>query len=65
MAKFVKLSPESVIVTTQKDATLVTSTLKSAENTWLVSKRTADFSHLGLWPLECDSTSELVIQPNS
>jgi hypothetical protein len=65
MAKFVKPGPESVILTRQKAANLVTSTLKSAENTWLVSERTADFSHLGLWPLECDSTCELVIQPNS
>ena len=36
----------------------------AAENTKFVSERTSDFSHLGLWPLECDRTSELVSQPN-
>jgi len=37
---------------------------QAAENTEFPSKRSSDFSHLGFWPSECHSTSELVIQPN-
>jgi len=33
------------------------------ENAEFARKGTSDLRHLGLWPLECDSTSELVIQP--
>ncbi len=36
----------------------------AAENARFMPGRTSDFRHLGLWPLECDSTGELVIQPN-
>jgi hypothetical protein len=36
-----------------------------AENAEFSSQRTSDFRHLGLWHSECDSTAELVIQPNS
>jgi hypothetical protein len=36
-----------------------------AENVEFVSRRSSDFRHLGLWHSECDSTCELVIQPNS
>src|SRR5208337_1999698 len=36
----------------------------AAENAQFMPGRTSDFRHLGLWPLECDSTGELVIQPN-
>jgi hypothetical protein len=43
----------------------VTIPQKGAENVEFWSRRTSDFRHLGLWPSECDSTSELVIQPNS
>ncbi len=42
----------------------VTILQKATENAEFWSKRTSDFRHLGLWPSECDSTSELVIQPN-
>src|SRR6267378_4504412 len=42
----------------------VTIPQKGAENVEFWSRRTSDFRHLGLWPSECDSTSELVIQPN-
>jgi len=42
----------------------VTIPRKGAENAELVSGRTSDFRHLGLWPSECHSTGELVIQPN-
>jgi type IV pilus assembly protein PilA len=42
----------------------VTIPRKGAENVEFWSRRTSDFRHLGLWPSECDSTSELVIQPN-
>jgi hypothetical protein len=35
---------------------------KAIENAVFVSRRTSDFRHLGLWPFECDSTCELVIQ---
>ena len=43
----------------------VTIPQKATENAEFWSKRTSDFRHLGLWPSECDSTSELVIQPDS
>src|SRR5580704_14623802 len=33
------------------------------ENAGPWSKRTSDFRHLGIWPSECHSTCELVIQP--
>src|SRR5216683_4392376 len=35
------------------------------ENAGFASRGTSNFRHLGLWPSECDSTSELVIQPKT
>jgi hypothetical protein len=42
---------------------VVTTLQDVAENTEVSSGRPSDFRHLGLWPSECDSTCELVIQP--
>jgi hypothetical protein len=54
---------ESVILGVSRMMAQVTIPQKAAENAEFASRRTSDFRHLGLWPLECDSTSELVIQP--
>jgi hypothetical protein len=56
---------ESVILGESRVTDEVTIPHSTAENTAFQSRRTSDFRHLGLWPSECDSTSELVIQPNS
>jgi hypothetical protein len=56
---------ESVILGESRVTDEVTIPHSTAENTEFWSRRTSDFRHLGLWPSECDSTSELVIQPNS
>ena len=56
---------ESVILGMLSGPEEVTNLQKGAENTEVWSERTSDFRHLGLWPLECDSTGELVIQPDS
>jgi hypothetical protein len=56
---------ESVILGESRVTEEVTIPRRAAENSEFRSRRTSDFRHLGLWPLECDSTSELVIQPNS
>ena len=56
---------ESVILGESRVAEVVTIPQKATENAEFRSKRTSDFRHLGLWHSECDSTSELVIQPNS
>jgi hypothetical protein len=56
---------ESVILGESRVTDEVTIPHSTAENTEFQSRRTSDFRHLGLWPSECDSTSELVIQPNS
>src|SRR4029077_12990645 len=55
---------ESVILGESRVPEQVTIPHSTAENNEFSSRRTSDFRHLGLWPLECDSTSELVIQPN-
>jgi hypothetical protein len=55
---------ESVILGELRVTEEVTIPHKATENTEVWSRGTSDFRHLGLWPLECDSTSELVIQPN-
>jgi len=65
LAKFVILVAESVILEQTRSAEVVTILQKAAENTKVSSRRTSDFGHLGLWPSECDSKRELVIQPNS
>jgi hypothetical protein len=44
---------------------VVTTAWKATDNTEFSTGRTSDFRHLGLWPSECDSECELVIQPNS
>src|SRR6202047_3287085 len=54
---------ESVILGELGVTQEVTIPQKAAENAEFRSRRTSDFRHLGLWPSECDSTSELVIQP--
>jgi hypothetical protein len=56
---------QSVILGGLRAAEEVTIPQKAAENAAFASRRTSDFRHLGIWPLECDSTSELVIQPDS
>jgi hypothetical protein len=56
---------ESVILRESMVTEKVTIPQKATENAEFRSRRTSDFRHLGLWPSECDSTSELVIQPNS
>ena len=56
---------ESVILEELKVMQEVTILRGVTENTEVWSRRTSDFRHLGLWPSECDSTSELVIQPNT
>ena len=56
---------ESVILGGLRVTEEVTMLQKPTENTEVSSRRPSDFRHLGLWPLECDSTCELVIQPNS
>ena len=56
---------ESVILGESRVTDEVTILRSTAENNEFSSRRTSNFRHLGLWPLECDSTSELVIQPNS
>jgi hypothetical protein len=56
---------ESVILDEMSVTEKVTILQKATENTEVLSGRTSDFRHLGLWPLECDSTCELVIQPDS
>jgi hypothetical protein len=40
----------------------VTIPQKLIENTQFCTKRTSDLGHYSLWPQECDSTGELVIQ---
>jgi hypothetical protein len=65
LAKFVNLGPESVILEESRVTEAVTASQKGAENTEVSSRRTSNFRHLVLWPSECDSTNELVIQPNS
>jgi hypothetical protein len=65
LAKFVTLVSESVILEQARVDEVVTILQKAAENTKVSSRRTSDFRHLGLWPSECDSKRELVIQPNS
>jgi hypothetical protein len=66
MADWQKMSmglPESVILAEQGAKGQVTVLRWAAENTDFPSRRPSDFRHLGLWPPECDSTCELVIQP--
>ena len=66
MADWQKLSmglPESVILAEQGAMGQVTVLRRPTENTDFPSRRPSDFRHLGLWPPECDSTCELVIQP--
>jgi hypothetical protein len=55
--------PESVILAEQGVTGQVTVLRWATENTDFPSRRPSDFRHLGLWPPECDSTCELVIQP--
>ena len=57
--------PESVILGESRVTGEVTIPQKAAENTEVSSRRTSNFRHLDLWPSECDSTSELVIQPRT
>jgi hypothetical protein len=54
---------KSVILDGRKLWAEVTIPPKAAENARVLPGRTSDFGHLGLWPIECDSTCELVIQP--
>ena len=54
---------KSVILDGLKLAAEVTIPPKAGENARVLPGRTSDFGHLGLWPIECDSTCELVIQP--
>jgi len=56
---------ESVILEESRATEKVTAPQKVAENTEVSPRRTSNFRHLGLWPSECDSTSELVIQPKT
>ncbi len=56
---------ESVILGALRVTQKVTIPAKATENAEFWSGRTSDFRHLGLWHSECDSTSELVIQPDS
>ena len=56
---------ESVILGESGLTEEVTIPQKGTENVGFRTGRTSDFRHLGLWPSECDSTCELVIQPNS
>ena len=58
-------SAESVILAVSGESEEVTFRQESTENAGSGSRRTSDFRHLGLWPSECDSTCELVIQPKS
>jgi hypothetical protein len=55
---------ESVILGESQARDKVTAPRKVTENTEFGSRRTCDLGHLYIWPLECDSRSELVIQPN-
>jgi hypothetical protein len=55
--------PKSVILDALRLVAEVTILPKAAENARVLPGRTSDFGHLGLWPTECDSTCELVIQP--
>jgi hypothetical protein len=55
---------ENVILEVLRVTGEVTIPQKATENAEFASRRTSDFRHFGFWPLECDSTSELVIQPN-
>jgi hypothetical protein len=54
---------KSVILEEPRLIAEVTIPPKAIENAGLLSERTSNFGHLGLWPPECDSTGELVIQP--
>jgi len=56
---------ESVILGGSGLTEEVTIPQQGTENVEFRTRRTSDFRHLGLWPSECDSTCELVIQPNS
>lgn len=55
---------ESVILGEFEGRDKVTTPRKAAENTEFCSRTTHDLGHLYVWPLECDSRCELVIQPN-
>jgi hypothetical protein len=55
---------QNVIARPFREIGQVTIPLNHAENVEFVSRRSSDFRHLGLWHSECDSTGELVIQPN-
>ena len=54
---------ESVILGESRVSEEMTIPENAVEKAEFASKGTSDFRHLGLWPSECDSTSELVIQP--
>ncbi len=54
---------ESVILGELRVSEEMTIPENAVEKAEFASKGTSDFRHLGLWPSECDSTSELVIQP--
>jgi hypothetical protein len=55
---------ESVILGELQGRDTVTTPREGTENTEFSSRRTHDLGHLHIWPLECDSRYELVIQPN-
>jgi hypothetical protein len=54
---------EIVIAAHRRVTKQVTTAGNAAENEGFLPRRTSDFRYLGLWHLECDSTAELVIQP--
>jgi hypothetical protein len=56
---------ESGILELSRTFEKVTSLHDATENRQLSSGRTSDLGHLGPWHSECDSTCELVIQPNT
>jgi hypothetical protein len=53
---------ESVILQRYRVAEVVTISHDAVENAGISHERTTDFGHFWLWPLECDSTCELVTQ---
>ena len=65
VTKFVNPFSKSVILTASRVTEEGMIPRKAAENTEFPSTRTPAFRHLGLWPSECDSRPELVIQPRT
>src|SRR6202142_2870437 len=64
VAKFVNVGPSKCHTGRKCQPAEVTMRRKYIERKGIWNDRTSDLGHLGLWQQECDSSSELVIQPN-